>query len=152
MNDMDINGTDEEVSRITAKLESMAVPMDKRIFTREEYNKLFPEGKLNTPLGEVKVGKGQFYKLAAKGRKGLLGAMYQTLTDPAVILPEMRDGKKCRLYIKTFKKFPTDERVNIMSVVVDIAGTAVVVTTGKRRNKQIKEKIKMASIPLYLKG
>ena len=147
-----MNDTNETVNRITAKLESMAVPMDRRIFTREEYNKLFPEGKLNTPLGEVKVGKGQFYKLAAKRRQELLGAMYQTLTDPIVILPEMRDGKECHLYIKTFKKSPTDKRINILSVVVDIGGMPVVVTSGKRRNEQIEAKIKMASIPLYLKG
>jgi hypothetical protein len=148
----DINDINENVRQITAKLESMAVPMDVREFSREEYNQLFPEGKLNTPLGEVKLGKGQFDKLAAKGRQELLGAVYQTLTDPIVILSEMRNEKNSRLYIKTFKKSPNDKRENIMSVVVDIDGEAVVISSGKRRHEQIEIKIKKAGIPLYLKS
>jgi hypothetical protein len=148
----DTDGIQERISRITAKLETMAVPMDIRKFTREEYNRLFPEGKVKTPFGEVKLGAGQFDKLAAKGREKLLGAMYQTLTDPVVILPETRNGKDSRLYIKTFKAFPNDERKNVMVVVVDIEGKAIAVSSGKRRNEQIEAKIKQASIPLYLKG
>ena len=149
---MDTENMREKISRITAKLESMAVPMDKRIFTREEYNRLFPEGKVNTPLGEVKLGEHQFDKLAAKGRHKLLGALYQTLADPIVVLPEMRDGKASRLYIKSFKDTPNDERENIMTVVVDIEGKAIAISSGPRRNRQVEEKIKKASIPLYLKG
>ena len=147
-----INDISESVRQIKEKLESMAVPMDAREFTREEYNQLFPEGKLNTPLGEVKLGKGQFDKLAAKGRQKLLGAMYQTLTDPIVVLSEMRGGKNSRLYIKTFKKSPNAKRENLMSVVVVIEGKSVAISSGKRRNEQIEAKIKEAGIPLYLKG
>ena len=142
----------EQASQIVTKLESMAVPMEARIFTREEYNRLFPEGKLNTPLGIVKLGKSQFDKLAAKGRVDLLGAVYQTLTDPIVILPEVRNGKDSRLYIKSFKEKPDANRKNVMSIVVDIEGEAIVISSGKRRNGQIAAKIKKASIPLYLKG
>ena len=142
----------DTVNQITEKLESMAVPMDRREFTREEYNRLFPEGKVKTPLGEVKMGERQFDKLETKGRQELLGAVYQTLTDPIVILPEMRDGKDSRLYIKTFKESSNDKRENVMAVVVEIEGKAVAISLGMRRNEQIETKIKKASIPLYLKG
>jgi hypothetical protein len=146
------NNDSEKVKQIIEKLELIAVPMDVRKFTRDEYNMLFPEGKLNTPLGEVKIGEGQFDKLAAKGRQELLGAMYQTLTDPIVILLEIQNERNSRLYIKSFKKHSNDKRVNIMSVVVDIEGKAVVISSGKRRNVQIETKIKKTGIPLYLKG
>lgn len=41
------------VDRITLKLESMAVPIDVREFSMEEYRKVFPQGTVNTPIGKV---------------------------------------------------------------------------------------------------
>ena len=73
------------VESILKKLASLAVPMDEREFTNEEYNRVFPRGTVDTPIGEVKIGKNQFSKLAEKdggSRQGLIGVMRQTLSDP----------------------------------------------------------------------
>jgi hypothetical protein len=86
MESMDINGTNpkstensaERASRITAKLGAMAVPMDVRVFTKEEYRRVFPQGTVQTPIGEVKIGQNQFAKMAEKdlgNRRGLIGAI-----------------------------------------------------------------------------
>jgi hypothetical protein len=50
-------------------------------------------------LGEVQLKGDQSSKLKAKNRENLLGAMYQTLSDPLVITGS-RKGKK--IYVKTF--------------------------------------------------
>ncbi|GHV54762.1 hypothetical protein AGMMS49579_16000 [Spirochaetia bacterium] len=47
---------------IREKLETMAVPMDKRELTKDEYNKLFPESRVKTPIEEVKLGEHQLEK------------------------------------------------------------------------------------------
>jgi hypothetical protein len=140
-----------EVGRIGTKLEAMAVPMDKRNLSREEYQKLFPNGVVETPLGIVKLGIHQFEKLEEKGRKELLGAMFQTLSEPVVIFSENRQGKEAKIYLKSFREPDESKITGILSVVVDIEGQAVAISTGKRRSKQIKEKIKLARSILYEK-
>jgi hypothetical protein len=142
----------EKQSEIKQKLESMAVPMDKREFTKEEYNKLFPRGTVKTPIEIVKTGEHQFEKLDVMGRRDLLGAMHQTLRDPIVILEETREGEKERVYIKSFKNDSNDLSNHVIAVVVDIEKQAILISAGKRRQKQINDKIKMADRPLYIKG
>jgi uncharacterized protein YfbU (UPF0304 family) len=97
------------------------------------------------------MGSHQFEKLEERGRKELLGSMFQTLNDPIVILSEERAGKEAKIYLKSFKA-PGDSKITgVISVVVDIEGQVVSVSTGKRREKQIAEKIKLARSILYEK-
>jgi hypothetical protein len=96
----------EAVTRIISKLDLWAVPMDVRGFSRQEYREVFPQGTVKTPIGEVKIGKNQFEKMAEKDsgkRRCLIGAMRQTLADPIVIVPEEKDGRRAYLFIKSFK-------------------------------------------------
>ena len=75
----DAESIENIINRITEKLETMAVPIDEREFTIDEYRKVFPQGTVKTPIGKVKIGKNQFSKLAEKDdgkRQGLIGAMY----------------------------------------------------------------------------
>ena len=95
----------QTVGNILEKLVSLAVPMDKRDFTNEEYNRVFPRGTVATPIGEVKVGQNQFSKLAEKdggNRQGLIGAMRQTLADPVVIVREREGTRLADVFIKSF--------------------------------------------------
>ena len=151
IDDTDIGSISERVSRITAKLESMVLPIDSREFSREEYTKLFPEGTAKTPIGIVKLGFHQFEKMDKKGRKGLVAAMFWTLNDPVIILSERRGIEEARIYIKSFKELGASKITNVISVVVDIDGQAVAISTGKRKKKQISEKLKLARSILYEK-
>jgi hypothetical protein len=138
-------------TRIKQKLITMAALMDKQELSRAEYIKLFPEGAVKTPLGTVKLGTHQYEKLEERGRKELLGAMFQTLSDPIVVLAEERPEGKAKIYIKSFKEPGEGKIMGVISVVVDIDGQAVAISTGKRKEKQIDEKIKLARSILYEK-
>ena len=151
--DPDSGNTNEKISRITAKLESMAVPMEFKPFSIDEYRKFFPQGTVKTPIGEVKIGKNQFSKLADKDhgkRQGLIGAMWQTLSDPIVIIQEEKEGRKAYIFIKSFIK---DEKTSIIvSVVVTIENEKVAISTYKRKKREIFSKIKMAGVVTYEKA
>jgi len=152
MNNLDNNGKNELTDRIIAKFESMVLPIDFREFTKEEYMKLFPEGTVRTPLGIVKLGFHQYEKLVINDRKGLVASMFWTLKDPIVIISELRDSKESRIYIKTFRESGTTKNTIVISVVVDIDGQSIAISTGKRKIKQIIQKIKLARSILYEKA
>ena len=147
---------DELVTRITAKLETWAVPMDVREFSRKEYREVFPQGTVKTPIGEVKIGKNQFEKMAEKDngkRRLLIGAMRQTLTDPITIIQEEKNGRKAYVFIKSFKNTEDSLKIGfIMSVVVTIEDTKVVISTYKRKRREVLSKIKKAGVIAYEKG
>jgi len=149
---MDIDNTNEKANLIAKKLESMVLPIGFREFSREEYEKSFPEGTIKTPLGIVKLGAHQFDKMEEKGRKGLIAAMFFTLKDPVVILSEIVDTKEAWIYIKTFRKLGSLKITYVISVVVHIDGQAIAISTGKRKVKQVINKIKMARSILYQKA
>ena len=117
-------------------------------YTRDNYNNLFPRGNIETPIGKVKLGEHQFERLGIKddgARRSLLGAMYQTLKNPTVIIDETdKENREAKVYIKTFK----DESGTI-AIVVDKDGENISVSFGKRKEKQIENKIKMASSFYY---
>jgi hypothetical protein len=152
---MDASGTpDLQNAEITAKLESMAVPMDIREFSRDEYNKLFPMGTVKTPIGEVKIGANQFDKLSNKdkgSRRMLIGAMRQTLSDPVAIIKEQENGRDAHVYIKSFKKEGGPGLDTVMTVVVDIDNKKIAISTYKRRKREVGKKIKMAAVIVYVK-
>jgi hypothetical protein len=144
----------ERVNRITAKLEAMAIPMDVRMFTREEYRKVFPQGTVQTPIGEVKIGQNQFSKMAEKDlgkRQGLIGAMQQTLSDPVTIVREEKDGRKAYVFIKSFHAKEGEKTNLIVSVVVTIEGKKIAISTYKRKKREVLNKIKMAGVIAYEK-
>ena len=153
---MESKTNDELVTRITAKLETWAVPMDVREFSRKEYREVFPQGTVKTPIGEVKIGKNQFEKMAEKDngkRRLLIGAMRQTLTDPITIIQEEKDGRKAYVFIKSFKNTEDSLKIGfIMSVVVTIEDTKVVISTYKRKRREVLSKIKKAGVIAYEKG
>ena len=141
------------IESILEKLVSFAVPMVEREFTREEYNVLFPRGTVETPLGRVKLGKSQFDKMEerdAGGRRELLGAMHQTLTDPIVVIRETRDTKTALVYIKSFTG---NGGINpVISVVVTQDGENIAITTYRRKLREVRNKIKMAGSIVYVKN
>jgi len=149
---MNPSNMEEQINRITSKLEYMAVMMDIKEFSKKEYRKVFPQGTVNTPIGEVKIGKNQFEKMAVKDngkRMGLIGAMKQTLSDPIVIIQEEKDGRKAHLFIKSFIN---DKKTSvIVSVVVTIEEHKIVISTYKRKKRELLKKIKMAGVMTYEK-
>ena len=142
------------VENILEKLASLAVAMDEREFTNEEYNKVFPRGTVITPIGNVKIGKNQFTKLAEKdggSRRGLIGAMCQTLSDPVVIIREREEGRMAEVFIKSFTVGEGKEESIIVSVVVNIQEAKIAISTYKRKRREVIKKIKKADGIVYIK-
>jgi hypothetical protein len=142
------------VENILEKLSSLAVTMDEREFTNEEYNRVFPRGIIITPIGEVKIGQNQFSKLAEKdggSRQGLIGAMRQTLSDPVVIIRECEQGRLADLFIKSFTTGEGKKESIIVSVVVNIQESKIAISTYKRKHREIISKIKKADGIIYIK-
>jgi len=145
----------DAVTRIISKLDLLAVPMDVREFNRQKYREVFPQGTVKTPIGEVKIGKNQFEKMAEKDngkRRCLIGAMRQTLADPIVIIPEEKDGRKAYLFIKSFRNTEDTQKSDfIMSVVVKIDNAKIAISTYKRKRREVLNKIKRAGVIAYEK-
>jgi hypothetical protein len=141
------DGEDEKSTRarLEEKFEALAIPMETVEFTRKNYDKLFPGGILDTPLGEVKMGEHQFEKLGAKGREDLLWSLKQTLTDPIVIF----SSGNAEIYAKSFKE--TEKTKGVISVVIKREGKSISVSTHRRDINNITNKIKKGNI-LYEKN
>ena len=138
------------------KFERLAEPMQQYDFTRSNYDELFPRGIITTPIGDVTLGKHQFDKLREKKRENLLGAMYQTLSDPVAIVEEARNDKKALLYTKTFKEgSPSNGGAGkiktAVSVVVTIDNMNVAISTHRRSLKYVLQTVKNAASVIYQK-
>jgi hypothetical protein len=106
--------------------------MDEHEFTNEEYNRVFSRGTVITPIGVVKIGRNQFSKLAKKdggSRQGLIGAMYQTLLDPVVIIREREKERLADIFIKSFIVGEGKKESITVSVVVNIQESKVAIST-----------------------
>jgi hypothetical protein len=106
-----MSGIDGLKGRVAVKLKTLAVPMERIKYTKENFQKLFPQGMVKTPIETVRVFRSQFEKLGERdkgGRKILIGAMRQTLAEPIVIIKSNEEPKKS-LYVKSYKiKIPGD--------------------------------------------
>jgi hypothetical protein len=134
-----------------SKLENLAVPMTEIEFNKENYRSLFPCGKVQTPLGEVKIGENQYEKLRDRddgARRKILGAMHQTLTDPVAIINE----GKTQVYIKSFKNMGAANNSIVMSIVVEKEGEKISVSTYQRKQREVINKIKGADDIAYVKS
>jgi hypothetical protein len=139
--------TDTETERLVDKLECYAVHMIVGDFSRETYQRFFPRGTVQTPIGEVKLGENQFAKLQDKDqgkRTALIGAMFQTLSDPVAIIKEKEGDREADVFIKSFTKQETQEFSTVLSVVVSLENQKIVISTYKRKHREVVNKIKKA--------
>ena len=144
----------QEIFNETLKsvLKEVAVPLQEVDFTRENYNKLFPRNRIQTPIESVKMGENQFEKMDAKERRKLMLAAHVTLTSPDIVVSEMRetvfgDERPAHLYAKSFVIGEKEKAVQ--SVVVAIDGENVSISSHERDINNIVNKIKEPDQLLY---
>jgi len=133
--------------RLKNKFTEMAEPMKQVDYTCENYDRFFPKSMVSTPIGEIALRNDQFNKLKRKGRQNLLSAMYQTLTDPIVIINENRKGEKAKLFVKSFLQ----NKKPIVSVIIYKKGINTAISTHDRKLNNILNKIKKPADLLYEK-
>ena len=114
--------------------------------TIENWDAQFGEdGRVVTPIGEVKMGENQFAKLMRQDREGKLGMVKPTLETPDVIIEdasEAKDGdvaerKSSYVFVKAFKKADGSRYYYFTSVTVSKDGKEVVISNQEKRKNAI---------------
>ena len=134
-------------------LNKIAKPLEIIEFSRENYNKLFPEGYVNSPIEKVKLGEHQFEKLDVKERQQILKAVFDVLKTPDIVINEERetvfgDKKPSHVYAKSFEFNGKNKAVQ--SIVVAIEDENVSISTHQRDINNVVNKIKNARQLIYV--
>ncbi len=133
-----------EALAIIADMEEHAEVAPEMELTIENWNAEFGEdGRVNTPIGEVKMGENQFTKMMRQGRNGKLGMVKPTLENPDIIVKDSSEAKEgdttergsSYVFVKAFIKPDGSRYYYFTSVTVNKEGHEVVVSNQeKRRN------------------
>jgi len=136
--------------RLSKKFKDMAVPMNHVEYAKENYDKLFPNNRVKTPVGEVKLGENQYAKLEANKRQKYLAGMHQTLTDPISITMQEDERGKTQVFAKSFRH-NSKGKDGLISAVVNINGQPVSISTHPKKLSKVTEKIKKTADLVYEK-
>jgi len=148
----------EEADNIVAEMEEHAEPVRDLELTPDNWLAEFGEdGKVTTPLGEVKMGENQLAKLFMKGREAEFGLIKPTLSDPDVVIEETSHastGEEERpssyLFVKTFER--DGKKIKFYaSVSVKHDGMEVVISNHFMNKKAVDKKMQEGKM-LYIKG
>lgn len=138
--------THDEAMSLIAQMEERANVAPELELTIENWDAQFGEdGRVVTPIGEVKMGENQFTKLMRQGREGKLGMVKPTLETPDVIIEdasEAKDGdvaerKSSYVFVKAFKKSDGSRYYYFTSVTVSKDGKEVVISNQEKRKNAI---------------
>lgn len=144
---------DSEADEFLARMESNAVSAPIIELNPTTWNEQFgDDGKVDTHLGEVKMGANQIAKLFEKGRSEQFGMIRPTLESPLAIIEvpsEAVVGSTERatsfLFVKTFIGKNGEKVYYFKSVTVKKDGMEVSVSSHYDRPKRIKEALKKGS-------
>lgn len=140
---------------LALSLEKNVSPLKELELNRENWNKMFPDGTVKTPVGTVKLGENQFDKLRRNDRNNLLAAMYETLLNPALILEkETLDEKSgefrpVNVYGKSFIHEDSNHKRAVESVVIFKDGENISISTHNKNIKDFVKQIKTADQIIY---
>ena len=117
--------SEEEANRLVSAMETNAENDPAISFTDDAWRAQFPNDRVATPIGEIKLGENQKTKLIEKGRGDQFGMMKPTLENPDVVLykedknpPKDAERTGKLLFIKTFVDSDGEKRVNFESVTI----------------------------------
>lgn len=138
--------TKEEAAGIIADMEKRAETAPEIELNIENWDALFgADGRVNTPLGEVKMGENQFAKLMRQGRNGKLGMIKPTLENPDIIIEDKSQAKKgdnterpsSYIFVKTLVKADGSRYYYFASITVSKEGREVVVSSQEKSRNRI---------------
>ena len=141
-----------QANDLVSQMEAKAEPAELIEFNADNWLAQFgEEGKVQTPLGEVKLGENQYGKLALRKRTEYFGMIKPTLENPDVIIEKQapaegaeRDTKY--LFIKTFVKHDGSRVVHFESVTVRKEGMEVSISSHEAEAKDIKKEMQKENI------
>ena len=139
--------TSEEANAFIPQMVQMAEPAVELDFTPENWVAEFGEdGMVPTPMGNVKMGENQYFKLSQKKRTAYFGMVKPTLINPDIILEEYdpKDGAERDtklIFVKTFIKPDGSRTVNFESVTVKKGDLEVSISSHEVDNEQLLKKV-----------
>ena len=135
----EIAQTDGELPRLKKALAvglyQTAEPLQKTELTRENFNRYFVRGEVQSPIETVRMGEHQFEKLQRSDRNHLLDGVYKTLINPSIILNTQTFDEKenkikpVHIYGKAFYSTDSETSRIIKSVVVFKQGKSISVSS-----------------------
>ncbi len=117
----------ENLEKIIEWLKTQKAPFEDKKLNRENWKSEFGQNReVNTPIGVVKMGKDQFYRLIKKHRQKYFGLIKPTLENPLLILASPENSLS---FIKTFAHFKYEDRLlYFLSVAVSIDNQEIIIT------------------------
>jgi len=119
---------DGSINEVTVRKE--AEPFIEKEYSLENFKAEFPNGKVDTPIGEVNIESRQFNKLKFKGRENFLGIIKPTLERPAFVV----DFEDTTFFFKPFRD--KDGIVKFASVIKERDGGLDVISNYPMKNRK----------------
>ena len=113
-----------------AAVRKEAEPFIEKEYSLENFKAEFPNGKVDTPVGEVDISVSQFYKLGHKGRDEYFGLIKPTLERPAFVV----DFEDTTFFFKPFRD--KDGVVKFASVIKERDGGLDVISNYPMKNRK----------------
>lgn len=147
--------TSDEADALLAQMENSAEVAPEIELTPDNWLSQFGEdGLVDTPIGKVKMGENQYFKIILKKREKEFGMIYPTLSNPDIVIEEPSTSDKAErntslLFVKTF--VVNGEKVKYFaSVTVSKDNKEVVISNHFIEKAAFKKKL-LADSTLYLK-
>ncbi len=146
--------SEQEATDLIAQMEANTEVATEIELTPDNWIALFGEdGTIGTPVGNVKMGENQYFKMAQQGRNGKLGMIKPTLQTPDVIVEDLRpassgesERESSYVFIKTFIKDNGERYYHFTSVTVRKDGREVVVSNQERTKNRISKLLQQGTI------
>ena len=150
----------DEADSLVSEMENRAEPARELELTPENWTAEFGEdGKVGTPIGEVKMGENQYLKLARLGRRGKLGMIKPTLENPDLIIEDASRAKEgdttergsSYVFVKSFTGKDGERMYHFTSVTVQKDGKEVVISNQEKSENRIKKLLQDGKV-VFIKG
>ena len=147
----------EEVRNIlTESLDKTAEPLKEVVYSRENYVKIFEDGVIQSPVETIKMGTNQFVRLCPPDRNNLMGAIYETITKPSIVLEKetfdekSESFKPVHVYGKSFINQDNDHKRAVESIIVFKDGQNIAASLHNKTISALVKQIKTADDIIYL--
>ena len=143
--------TTDEAKAVVNAMQQNAIVVELLDLTPENWIAQFGEdGIIDTPIGNVKMGENQYFKLAQKGREGKLGMIKPTLQSPDIIVEEKSSAKNGQtaernssyVFVKAFTNTDGSRNYIFTSVTIRKDGKEVVISNQEKETPRIERLLK----------
>lgn len=144
--------TETEAKELIHQMEDKSEVAPAVELTRENWEAIFgKDGKVMTPIFEVKMGEHQFDKMNSNNRNRYLGLVKPTLQSPDAVI-EVKSGDEnserssSYVFVKTFTKEDGSRYYYFTSITVQNDGVEIVISNHEKRVKKISKLLQEGKI------